>query len=56
MRYLRSLQGDGGFGYDPVFRPEGSDITFAQMSGEDKNAVSHRGKATRKLMEYLIGM
>lgn len=53
---LENLQGDGGFGYDPVFRPEGSDITFAQMSGESKNAVSHRGKATRKLIEYLIGI
>lgn len=50
---LDSRQGDGGFGYDPVFRPEGFDVTFAQMSSDDKNAVSHRGKATRKLIDYL---
>lgn len=48
-----SRSGDGGFGYDPVFRPEGFDITFAQMSADDKNLVSHRGKATRKLIEAL---
>ncbi len=46
-------EGDGGFGYDPVFRPEGSDVTFACMSGEAKNAISHRGIATRKLIDYL---
>lgn len=46
-------EGEGGFGYDPVFRPEGSDVTFASMSGEAKNAISHRGIATRKLIDYL---
>jgi XTP/dITP diphosphohydrolase len=39
--------GSGGFGYDPVFRPEGSDRTFAEMSLEEKNAISHRARAVR---------
>ena len=51
----REEHGEGGFGYDPLFIPEGSDLTFAQMSGERKNAVSHRGRAVRKLVEYLRG-
>lgn len=46
--------GNDGFGYDPIFLPEGSDLTFAQMSHEAKNAISHRGKATRKLLDYLL--
>lgn len=45
--------GCGGFGYDPLFMPEGADVTFAEMSSEDKNALSHRGRAVRKLVEYL---
>lgn len=51
---LEAMEGDGGFGYDPVFRPDGFDVTFATMTGEQKNAVSHRGKATRKLIDYLF--
>ena len=50
---LTQMQGNEGFGYDPIFQPEGFEKTFAQMSSEQKNAVSHRGKATRKLIEYL---
>lgn len=50
---LDRMEGEGGFGYDPVFRPDGYDRTFAQMTAEEKNAVSHRGKATRKLIDYL---
>lgn len=46
-------RGEGGFGYDPLFFPEGSELTFAQMSGEQKNAISHRGRAVRKLAEFL---
>ena len=45
--------GEGGFGYDPLFFPEGGELTFAQMSSEEKNAISHRGRAVRKLAEFL---
>ncbi len=45
--------GEGGFGYDPVFLPDGYDVTFSCMSADEKNAISHRGRATRKLIEYL---
>ena len=48
--------GEGGFGYDPLFFPEGDDLTFAQMSSEEKNAISHRGRAVRKLAEFLQQM
>ena len=47
--------GEGGFGYDPLFFPEGGELTFAQMSSEEKNAISHRGRAVRKLAEFLQG-
>ncbi len=50
---LAQMRGSEGFGYDPIFQPEGFEETFAEMSSEQKNAVSHRGKATRKLIEYL---
>ena len=45
--------GTEGFGYDPLFVPEGYDCTFAEMSGDEKNAISHRGRAVRKLVAYL---
>lgn len=48
--------GEGGFGYDPLFFPEGGDLTFAQMSSKEKNAISHRGRAVRKLAEFLQQM
>lgn len=47
--------GSGGFGYDPLFVPEGSVKTFAEMTAEEKNAVSHRGRAIRKLADFLHG-
>ncbi len=51
---LEVPEGDGGFGYDPVFRPVESEISFALMTPDAKNAISHRGRATAKLVEYLI--
>ncbi len=45
--------GTDGFGYDPIFRPAGSSLTFAEMDADAKNAISHRGRATRKLLEVL---
>ena len=47
------ISGDKGFGYDPVFLPNGFDKTFAQMTEAEKNAISHRGVAVRKLVDYL---
>lgn len=50
---LKSPQGNSGFGYDQVFKPNESDRTFAQMTAEEKNAISHRGRATSKLLKKL---
>ena len=50
---LTAPSGTAGFGYDPVFRPLGWDITFAEASSEMKNSISHRGRAVRALVEYL---
>jgi len=46
-------KGSGGFGYDPIFMPEGSPKTFAEMTPEEKNKVSHRKKAADKLVAFL---
>jgi XTP/dITP diphosphohydrolase len=46
-------RGEGGFGYDSVFIPEGDSRTFAEMSREEKNTLSHRGKALRQLVGFL---
>ena len=45
--------GEKGFGYDPVFQPEGKNISFAQMGLDEKNKMSHRGLAVAKLVEFL---
>ncbi|MFT7611316.1 MAG: XTP/dITP diphosphohydrolase [Parvicellaceae bacterium] len=50
---LNENTGSEGFGYDPIFKPEGFEESFAQMSIDQKNAISHRGAAVRKLVEYL---
>jgi len=51
IRHMRA--GDKGFGYDPVFQPDGYNITFAEMSLDEKNAISHRAKAVEKLVGFL---
>ncbi|MBQ4498619.1 MAG: RdgB/HAM1 family non-canonical purine NTP pyrophosphatase [Alistipes sp.] len=47
--------GCGGFGYDPLFIPEGYDVTFAEMSANEKNSISHRGRAVAELVKVLNG-
>lgn len=52
-RILREPRGENGFGYDPVFVPEGYDMTFAQLPQETKNSISHRAKALRAFQREL---
>ena len=52
-RITREPRGIHGFGYDPVFLPDGAELTFAEMSGQQKNLISHRGAAIRKLVDFL---
>ncbi len=49
-------RGTNGFGYDPIFRPDGYDITIAQMSEDEKNSISHRGNAMRDMIKFLKSM
>lgn len=49
----REPHGEHGFGYDPIFRPEGFEVTSAQLSAPEKNLISHRGAATRAMMGQL---
>ncbi|CAN1487205.1 COG0127 Xanthosine triphosphate pyrophosphatase [Flavobacteriaceae bacterium] len=50
---IKEKIGFGGFGYDPIFKPTNYDETFAQLSLDIKNEISHRGKATKALLEFL---
>ena len=52
-RIAQQRSGTGGFGYDPVFIPDGYDLTFAELGEEIKNKISHRALATKQLVSYL---
>ena len=54
-KIAKAKSGTKGFGYDPVFIPEGSEKTFAEMSPIEKNKISHRALATQKLLTFLLG-
>ncbi len=53
-RILDERRGEHGFGYDPVFLPDGYKLTFAEMTMEEKNRISHRAKAIKKLVEHIF--
>ena len=55
-KIIEERRGSDGFGYDPVFIPEGSEKTFAEMTMEEKNKFSHRKKATQQLIQFLNGL
>ncbi len=50
---LEEKRGEEGFGYDPIFQPKGFEETFAEMSMDQKNKISHRGRAVQKLVDFL---
>jgi len=54
-RIAEEPRGSAGFGFDPVFIPEGVERTFAEMSTEEKNRISHRARAARKFCDWLRG-
>ena len=51
---IRERRGGEGFGYDPIFQPDGYDKTFSELGMDIKNHISHRARATQKLAEYLL--
>ncbi len=53
-KIIEELRGTDGFGYDPIFIPDGGNKTFAEMTMQEKNVFSHRRKATDKLIEFLL--
>lgn len=50
---ISDKRGEKGFGYDPVFVPEGYNLTFAELSGTEKNRISHRGRAVQKFIDFI---
>lgn len=50
---LKEKKGGSGFGYDPIFQPEGFEVSFAEMELSEKNKISHRGRAVQKLVRFL---
>ena len=53
---IRERRGSNGFGYDPIFVPYGLDVTSAELSADDKDAISHRGKAFRAIAPVLADL
>lgn len=53
---IESKRGNQGFGYDPLFIPDGYDRTFAEMDEKEKNAISHRAIAVKKLVDFLLSL
>lgn len=51
---IRERKGGAGFGYDPIFMPDGYSETFAEMGNDEKNKISHRARAVQELCEYLL--
>jgi len=52
---IRERRGGEGFGYDPIFQPDGYDETFAELGMDIKNHISHRARAVKKLADFLLG-
>ncbi|MDX1591358.1 MAG: RdgB/HAM1 family non-canonical purine NTP pyrophosphatase [Balneolaceae bacterium] len=52
-KIIEQKKGEKGFGYDPVFVPDGYDQTFAELSSQEKNRISHRGRALQKFIEFM---
>jgi len=55
-KILSEKRGDAGFGYDPIFMPDGYKLSFAEMPADEKNQISHRGRAVMKLIDYLLDL
>jgi XTP/dITP diphosphohydrolase len=55
-KIIKQRRGKQGFGYDPVFIPDGKSVTFAEMDLKEKNMISHRARAFEKLRQFLLGL